>query len=168
MALGVFLSNLLAMGVPLDDGKRNAKELMKADNTWRLVITLPAILNLFSIIMIYKYHKSPSIINLLGKEDPESERLAIAELKKVYTLKAPMTYELFAKKLRGETFKQADPVGVVEALTSPKYRHSSWNALVLAAANIVSGIIAILTYQTTIFIDMKKKGKMDFPIYWAT
>lgn len=97
VALGVFLSNLLAMFVPLDDGKPNAKELMKADNTWRLVITLPAILNLVSIYMIYTHFKHPSLINLLVKDDPESERLAIEEIKKVYKVKEPMTYEMFAK-----------------------------------------------------------------------
>ena len=72
VGFGVFLSNLLALPIPLDEGQPNAKQEMENDDTWRLVITIPALLNIATIIIIYKYYRNPSIISLIVKEDEQS------------------------------------------------------------------------------------------------
>jgi len=48
--------------------------------------------------------------------------------------------------LKGQIYKQVDPVGIVEGLTSPKYRFASWNAQILAKSNIMTGILAVLIF----------------------
>ena len=69
--------------------------------------------------------------------------------------------------MKGQVYKQVDPVGIIEGLTSPKYRFASWNAQIIAKSNIMTGIIAVMIYQTKIYLDLKAKGKFDFPIIWA-
>lgn len=69
---GIFLSNLLGMVVPLDDGRVSSEEavkLMKADETWRLVYGAPLIFQLFTLVAIGFYFKEVSIIDLLEKVD---------------------------------------------------------------------------------------------------
>lgn len=86
------------------------------------------------------------------------------ELRKVYTVTAPLTYKILAERLRGQVYKQTEAVGIKEGLFSPKYIRASWNAQALATWNIMTGIIAIMTFQTLIFLDMKKRGSFDFPV----
>jgi len=63
------------------------------DQNWRIVIGFPAFLNIITIILILLFYKNPSIIALLEKDDAENDKIAIEELKKIYILKEPMTYE---------------------------------------------------------------------------
>lgn len=65
---------------------------MKNDTNWYLVIGTPAVFNLISLFVIFFFYKQPSLINLLERDDAEAEQLAEIEMRKIYTVEAPLTY----------------------------------------------------------------------------
>ena len=113
---------------------------------WYLVIAIPTFFNLVSIPAIYFFFKHPSLINLMDSEEEGAQEILEHELTKIYTVSPPLTYKILSEKLKQRSYKQKDQVGIIEGLTSPKYRRASWNAQALAYENIMSGIIAILTF----------------------
>ena len=101
IALGIFLSNCAGFAVPLDDGRENALELMKKDTNWYIVIAIPTAFNVISIILISIFYKHPSLINLMESDAPDAQEILENELKKIYTVTPPMTYQLLAERLKG-------------------------------------------------------------------
>lgn len=91
--------------MPLDDGRENAKELLKNDKNWYIVIMIPTILNVLSIILIYFFYKHPSLINLMESDAPDANEILENELKKIYTITPPLTYTILAEKLKGQVYK---------------------------------------------------------------
>ena len=73
----------------------------------------PILLSLICIFGLVVIIKETSIIELLGKCQSDSP-LLLEELKKVYHLKEPMTYEKLAVKLKYETKpKETNPTGIM-------------------------------------------------------
>lgn len=101
IAFGIFLSNFAGFTVPLDDGRDNALELMKNDRNWYIVIAIPAVFNVISLIAISFFYKHPSLINLMESEAPDAQEVLEAELRKIYTVTPPLTYQILADRLKG-------------------------------------------------------------------
>lgn len=72
---GAFLSNLMGLLIPLDNGQEGDVEKMLADENWRLVLGFPLILQIYSILVLTFVIKHVSIIDLLQHEEPDSELL---------------------------------------------------------------------------------------------
>lgn len=105
IAFGIFLSNFAGFTVPLDDGRENALELMKNDKNWYIVIAIPAVLNLLSIIIIFFFYRHPSLINLMESNAPNAQEQLEIELRKIYTVYPPLTYQILAERLKGQVYK---------------------------------------------------------------
>lgn len=82
LALGIFLSNFLAVTLPIDEsGTPEGNKMMAEDQMWRLVYGFPILLQLISFLAVLLYYTQPSIIDLLEKwevaiseERPEAEQ----------------------------------------------------------------------------------------------
>lgn len=94
------ISNLAGLIIPLDDGTEGAQQKMKDDQNWLIVYIIPVVFEVFSIVIIFLFYKNPSVINLLEREDEEAKEQALVEIRKIYTVEAPMTHELLAAKLK--------------------------------------------------------------------
>lgn len=166
-AAGVAFSNLMGLLIPIDNGDPGDAQKMLDDQNWRLVFGLPILFELYTIIILVFFIKYESIIQLLQAEPPTSATLQ-AELRKVYSIPKTMTYEQLAVKLKREIkLKDAMPCTVIEALTNRKYRMASVTALMLGAAQQLTGISGFTLFSTQIFIKLHSAGRFPIPVIWG-
>lgn len=84
ICLGVFFSNFLALLVPLEvKNDPTSYEALKLDNNWRIVYGFPALVELFSLIILLCSVKHISLLDLV-KTDQKEE--AVVLIKKIYRL----------------------------------------------------------------------------------
>lgn len=165
--IGIFVSNLLGLLIPLDNGKVGDVQKMIDDQNWRIVFGFPILLEIYTVLALIFVIKNESMIQLLQKEDPSTE-LVQTELKKIYTIPSTMTYEQLGNKLKSQIkFKETVPCTVYQGFKSKQYRRASINGLLLAIFHQLTGMSGLQNFQTAILQKLDKEGTFPIPVIWA-
>ena len=85
--------------------------------------------------------------------DPTKYEIAKIEVQKIYDLKNH-DVDKFIEKLKSEVESQSSEIGFYESLCSKKHRFSTVNAIILSFIYHFGGFIAIISFQTLIFIEI--------------
>mmetsp|Transcript_42756 Transcript_42756/g.65709 ORF Transcript_42756/g.65709 Transcript_42756/m.65709 type:complete len:116 (-) Transcript_42756:501-848(-) len=78
------------------------------------------------------------------------------------------TTDEMIEALSQQTSNVSEVVPLKEALFSEKHRYASWNGVLCAMMNPLSGVPISLAYQSKIFLQMRETGEFTLlPVIWS-
>ena len=159
--VGLLFANALGTILPQDP------ELYVADDNWRIIYGMPAIVAMIQIAIFLVHFTEEPILFSISKGNDASAVIQIAKLFTVPGAKNEedknRAYQAHIDFVRANSNKSSSVVSFRDALCHPEYRRATWVCFALAVFNRQTGMSSINVYLTTLYqkvIDMDPEFPM--------
>lgn len=143
------------------------KEVLKENESWRVIYLCGLVVNAFTSTCLWLFFPVLSLKDELTKKNDQAVKNTIQKLyrfdgseKTLQTIKNEIIKNLHVE----EDLVEPEKVGIVEVFTSKKYRTASWNGIIVAIIQQLSGITALFLCSVPLFEAMKNAGNFDIDI----